>query len=180
MAGSRMSGYSALGQRSGRGRPWWQRFPKPLEWAALHAWGRLPRFVGVPLVPLGRLFGPHSSTGRILPGADAAPGVVDLISQGFEPIETQTGAIWVAALWPDEHRRSVAETRPWWLDDPESDGRVWLIRSPWASLTLTEVFEVLWRWVERDRTLDEQIRRKRVAEVLAWPESRAVEQLRTP
>jgi hypothetical protein len=97
------------------------------------------------------------------------PGVAELGMQGFEPIEAYTGAFWVARLWPDEHRRSVVETRSAWLDDPHSDGRLWLVRSPWPGLRLEDSLNVLWTWVERDHAaVDEDLWRQRVSEALDW------------
>jgi hypothetical protein len=154
-------------------RPWWERVPRPVRLAALAGWNVLPRFVRAPLVPLGGLFGPHTTATAVSPGAESVAGVEQLMREGYEPVENYTGAVWVAELWPGEHRRSVPETRTSWLDD-ELDGRLWLVRSPWATLTLDEVFALLWRWVERDHQLDNDIWRERVAEVLAWSQPQAV------
>jgi putative hydrolase of the HAD superfamily len=109
-------------------------------------------------------------------GPDTVGGVAGLRAQGFEPIEEYTGAVWVAQLWPEEHRRLVAETRRVWLNDVDSDGRLWLVRSPWPSLGLGESLNVVWSWVERDHPqLDEAMWRRRVSETLAWDETTAVE-----
>ncbi len=87
-----------------------------------------------------------------------------------------TGAMWVAQLWPPEHSRWVSETRPVWLNDFDSDGRLWLVRSPWPSLSLRESLNVLWSWSERDHAqLDQQQLRKRVSEALAWDDATAVD-----
>jgi hypothetical protein len=102
--------------------------------------------------------------------------VAELATQGFEPIEAYTGAIWVAQLWPDEHRRSVAETRPVSVDESHRDGRLWLVRSPWPGLSVEDSLNVLWTWVERDHAgLDEDIWRQRVSEALDWDAPTATE-----
>jgi len=156
------------------GRRWWERLPRRVTATALGIWHVLPSFVRAPLIPLGGLFGPHTTTAPAAPGADTVAGVAQLTIEGYEPVESHTGATWVAELWPDEHRRSVPETRPAWSADEALTGRLWLIRSPWASLTLDEVFALLWRWVERDQELDEVVRRQRVSEVLAWTQPQAM------
>jgi hypothetical protein len=109
-------------------------------------------------------------------GPDTVVGVADLRAEGFEPIEEYTGFISVAQIWPEHHRRWVAETRPVWLNDTDSDGRLWLVRSPWPSLGLSESLNVLWSWTERDHTsLDRESYERRVGEALAWDEATAVE-----
>lgn len=110
------------------------------------------------------------------PGPDTVAGVPELRKQGFEPLEEHTGAVWVGQLWPEDHRRWVAETRSAWLDDPRGEGRLWLARSPWPSLTLQDSLNVVWTWVERDRTqLDDNLWRQRVTEALGWDETTATE-----
>jgi len=95
---------------------------------------------------------------------------------GFEPIETYTGFFWVAHLWPDQHRRSVIETRPAWLDDPHHDGRLWLVRSPWPGFIIEDSLNVLWTWVERDHSaLTEDLWTHRVTEALSWDGATAAE-----
>lgn len=113
---------------------------------------------------------------REMEGPDVVPGVPAIRELGFEPVEEYTGALWVADVWPDEHRRSVPETRDFWLTSmPETGGRVWLVRSPWPSLALREVFNAMWRWAERrgDGEYDADLARSRAAEFLSWPEDRA-------
>jgi hypothetical protein len=174
----RRSGFSALNQHDVLPRRWWERVPQPLATLAVRAWSRLPHVVRAPFIPLGRWINPHQTTsaGTAPPGWDTVPGASEFVVQGFEPIEAYTGACWVAQLWPDEHRRSVAETRPDWLEDPHSDGRLWLVRSPWPTLTLPDSLNVLWTWVERDHAaLDEDLWRQRVSEALSWDESTAIE-----
>lgn len=62
---------------------------------------------------------------------DVVPGVAELRKLGFEPVEEYTGALLVAEMWPDDHRRFVPETRQRWLgEEPELGGRLWLLRSP--------------------------------------------------
>lgn len=96
---------------------------------------------------------------------------------GFEPVDEHTGAEWVVDVWPTEFRRSIAETRPG-HEESDSDGRLWLLSSPWRSLSLAETFAVLWTWAEsfRDEQTPMQIR-VRVVEALAWTDAQAVEWL---
>ena len=108
-------------------------------------------------------------------GPETVVGVDGLLAQGLKPIEEFTGAVWVAQLWPENHRGWVPETRPVWLNDADSDGRLWLVRSPWPSLDLTDSLNVLWSWAERDATHDMEELRRRVSEALAWDEPTAVE-----
>jgi hypothetical protein len=110
-----------------------------------------------------------------VPGPDVVAGVAELRAEGFEPIEEHTGALWVADVWPDDDKRSVPETRPYWLaNETQTHDRVWLLRSPWPTLTVREVFAVLWTWIERDhRPIDGLTVSAGVAEVLAWDETRA-------
>ena len=99
-----------------------------------------------------------------------APGFPD----GFEPVAEHTGAEWVVDVWPAEFRMSVAETRPGHLENDPS-ARIWLLSSPWSSLSLAETFGVLWTWAEsfRDEQTTEQIR-GRIVEALAWTDVQAV------
>ena len=174
MRASYRSRYRPLGTGSSR-RAWWQRFPKPVETAALRLWSRLPRVMCYLLTPLGELFGPHAVSAAAHPDVgEDRPAVTQLRREGFELVERCTGAVWVAELWPEEHRRSVPETRVWALED-QPDARVWLVRSPWPAIDLEAVFALLWRWVERDRSLNDAVRRSRVAEVFGWNEMRARE-----
>jgi hypothetical protein len=110
-------------------------------------------------------------------GPDVVAGVSELRASGFEPIEEHTGALWVADLWPDEDKRSVAETRLDWLEnETQTHDRVWLLRSPWPAMSVNEVFCVLWTWIERNHEpLDAATMRVRVAEVLGWDPRRAQE-----
>jgi hypothetical protein len=141
------------------------------------AWNSLPRALRTPFIPLGRWLNPHQSTAvtTVSPGTDTVAGVVDLRREGFEPIEEYTGAVEVARLWPEGHRRAVAETRAEWLEDATSDGRLWLVRSPWPSLNLRDCLNVLWTWAERDGArLDSELWRGRVSEALEWDDAAAV------
>ena len=108
-------------------------------------------------------------------GADVVPGVLGLRRLGFEPVEEYTGALWVAHVWPEEHRASVTETRDFWLRSmPETGGRVWLLRSPWPSLSLQDAINAMWRWMEKlgaDHDVDTT--QECAADFLAWPESKA-------
>lgn len=154
---------------------WWDRLPRPVVRAALRAWTAVPRLVRRPLIPLGTVINPgHVVRGEDpdSSGPDSVAGVAELRAQGFEPVADFTGDWTVAEVWPEEHRRSVTERREWALDMPTGD-RLWLIRSPWPSIALSDVFLMLWPWVERDRAREPDVRRARSAELLAWDEPTA-------
>ena len=111
-----------------------------------------------------------------IPRRDAiVPGVAELMSEGFTPIEDLTGAESVALVWPEEHRRSVPEVRAWMLEHKELQGRLWAVRSPWPGIPLKDVFRCLWSVVDRYR--DGDARQRAAAEVLSWDEPRARSQL---
>jgi len=74
---------------------------------------------------------------------EAVPGVTELIDEGFEPIEHLTGAMWVVTVWPEEHRRSVPETRPG-HEELQLQGLLWLVRSPWPGLSAADALSVVW------------------------------------
>lgn len=63
------------------------------------------------------------------------------------------------------------------MDGPGcSDGRLWLVRSPWPGLGLRDCLNVLWSRVDREQTpLTDELWRQRVSEVLTWDEATAVE-----
>jgi hypothetical protein len=102
------------------------------------------------------------------------PGVAEVIAAGFTPIENLTGMVEVALVWPEEHRRSIPEVRPWALEDERLQGQLWSVRSPWPDLNLEDVFLCLWSVVDAHEDPDERLRA--AAEVLRWPESLAQEQ----
>ena len=120
-------------------------------------------------------------SGEILEGPDSVPGIAELRAQGFTPVEECTGAIWVSQVWPAALRASVPETRSAWMDEPESMGRLWLLRSPWPDFDLMRALSVLWSWAEQDRVaaLDVTFHRSRVVEALAWNQEQAMEWART-
>ena len=156
-------------------RRFWERLPHPVVQVALTAWGTLPAVVRRGLSPIGRIVNPRQSV-RIprLPGPETVAGVNELISAGFTPVESCTGLIAIWRAWPQDHRRSVRETRPWCLEE-DTDGAVWLVRSPWQSIPLADVFNLLWAELERrdamTRVGDEL---DQARDVLAMPEAAAL------
>ncbi len=68
-------------------------------------------------------------------------------AQGFVPLDEHTGVgAELGPWWPAPHRISRVD-----LGEPVEDpADLWLVRSPWESLTVPEVMIVLWNWVERD------------------------------
>jgi hypothetical protein len=128
------------------------------------------------LAPLGAVLYPGQTTSaHVLPGPSTVPGVDLARAEGFTPIEELTGFMEVGLVWPDEHRRSVPETREWWLDEPLG-GMVWLVRPPWPAWTLDDTFAFLWTVVDDDH-LDHGARLEAAATALRWPEERARAQL---
>lgn len=111
---------------------------------------------------------------RVIPAAAPPPELEDLRAQGFEVLADLTDAIEEsAAVWPPAHRTCLAGPQPD-KSTPTSattDG-VWLVRSPWPALALVEVFEMLWRWVERGAP-DPAARLQRMAEVFTWSSAQA-------
>lgn len=105
---------------------------------------------------------PDSRLVRELPGAD------DLIAAGFEPLEELTGVTWIGAQWPTAHRRALPEVRADYLEAGEDV--VWFVRSPWPSMTVTEVISLVWSQLPRD---DESSWPATIRDVLSWPEDRA-------
>ncbi len=106
-------------------------------------------------------------------GPDAVPGVADLRRLGFEPVEEYTGAHQVAQVWPEEHRRSVPETRDAW-SAPAAGATLWLLRPPWPGWTLREAFNALWRWLERPGVeYDDDRWLMNAADFLRWSEPEA-------
>jgi hypothetical protein len=154
-----------------RPRRLWELLPEPVVHLALDLWNALPRPVRRSLAPLGRLINRgHSTEGITMPGASSVSGVDDLRREGFTPVEELTGFVEVAMVWPDGHRRSVPETREWWLGEP-LDAQLWLVRPPWPGWTLDEVLLLLWSVVDDHRDHDRRLRA--ASDVLRLPEVQA-------
>jgi hypothetical protein len=102
------------------------------------------------------------------------PLAVPEFPAGFEPWDQLTGAEWMFDLWPEQHRRTVAETRRPQLDD-DSGAQIQLLASPWPSLTLRDALNMLFRWAELD--WDPEVTAdpypSRVAEALTWTDQQA-------
>ena len=113
------------------------------------------------------------------PGPDTVPGVTELRAAGFEPIEDHTGALWLGRQWPEEHSRWVTETRAAWLEFPNADGRLWLVRSPWPGLDVSDTLSVLWTWSERPEARYLPGRDERITEALAWNAETAIQWYQT-
>ena len=157
----------------------WDRLPDKPVAVALRLWSFVPRPLQVALAPLGRLVNPRSATtAQPLAGPEVVPGVSELILAGFTPLEQHTGFMRLGEAWPEPHRRSVPETRSWWLDDmsnTETNGTVWLVRSPWPPMSVTDTLNVLWAILERDRSQlrDEEARLAEARRVLHLTEAEA-------
>jgi len=104
------------------------------------------------------------------------------MADGFTPIENLTGVFWIAEVWPEEHRRSVPETRTEWAGLQPGE-RVWFLRSPWAGLSVGEALSVVWTVLRRNtdvREVDDSAWPAMAARVLAWPAERARQVLGEP
>lgn len=86
-----------------------------------------------------------ADTGAIEVARWLPPGAAGLAAEGFVPVEYLSGGIDVPRVWPAAHRRSVPETREGLGD---GDGLMWLVRSPWPALPVTEAVSLMWDWVE--------------------------------
>ncbi len=159
------------GRDVGRGH-WWDRLPDPAVRLALRSWARLPEGVRSQLARLTPVINPGATeVAEVPPGPDVVAGVTQARADGFTPIEELTGRLEIVTVWPPAHRRSVVETRAWWLED-SADGLLWLVRSPWPAIRVEDAVSVVWLHLERDRgsspdDLDE------ARDVLLWPEAQA-------
>jgi hypothetical protein len=73
-------------------------------------------------------------------------GTLELRQAGFVPVSELTGDDSIVDAWPAEHRRCVPVTDQ--AAGAPTDNQFWLIRSPWPSLSMTDVFAVIWGYVE--------------------------------
>ena len=100
--------------------------------------------------------------------------IARLWSQGYRPLHGVTGVgADLGPLWPE----GLTLQLPVALE--EDDDFLWYVRSPWPSITVAEVIELLWPWVERPPfdPADQDVWAKRTSEVLRWPGERAAEWL---
>jgi hypothetical protein len=102
-------------------------------------------------------------------------GAAEIMAAGFAPLETLTGVFWVVNHWPEQHRRSVPETRPEWIDG-QPDGRLWFVRSPWDGLSASQVLSVIWAHLPRE---DESQWPEIAGDILTWTQTRALEAFRS-
>jgi hypothetical protein len=131
--------------------------------------------------PLSDSDGGHSASGAtpaaapelITDGPETLPGAAELIRAGFEPLESMTGASWVAEAWPDEDRASLPESRLDRIFEPR-DETVWFVRSPWPGISVDDALTIIWAALPRTEERWCEI----AQEVLAWPEDRARSALR--
>lgn len=98
----------------------------------------------------------------------AVPSVLELEAEGFTAVETLFGEVDLAASWPSDHLRWVCDTR--YDVDPDDDvedlmpglqdGRLFMVRSPWPSVSLDIVVKLMFRWLRRneDRYLRDRTR----------------------
>jgi len=102
--------------------------------------------------------------------ASSVVGAAELIAAGFEPLELLTGSTTLAGDWPNQHKRSLSETRPDRLPDDQGE-LVWFVRSPWPRLTPEQVLDLITTYL----THDNEPRWPEVTrEIFAWSDERAV------
>jgi hypothetical protein len=168
--------YQPHGLRIVPPRHWYDRLPDPVIKIALRSWGYLPSLVRQRLARLTPLVNRQaiSVSGEVGPGPDEVAGVTEARLAGFTPIEELTGRTELATVWPAGHRRSVAETRALWVDEQP---RLWLVRSPWPSISVDDAVAVVWLHLEGrpgGRAMPQPPDDLRLArDVLRWPEARA-------
>ena len=100
------------------------------------------------------------------------PGTEFLVlrGNGFDPFEEHSADLDAVAVWPRHHRVQMPDPR---FDSPSSRV-VWLVRSPWPTIALVEVFTLLWDCVkDLPNEIDTSERPERLAEALRWDEQRA-------
>jgi hypothetical protein len=167
--------YVALNSGQPAPRHWWDRVPGPVVSVALCSWGLLPGVVRQQLARLTPLINPQATTSAESgPRPDAVPGVLVARGQGFTPIEELTGSTEVVSVWPPQHRRRVRETRAGWPTD-DSDGWLWLVRSPWRAVTVEDALSLVWSNAETKSGLDLHL----ASDVLRWSHARAKATLAT-
>jgi hypothetical protein len=120
--------------------------------------------------------GRPAQTERGLPaiGPVTLEGGIELIQDGFDPIESLTGSDWIATVWPEEHRRSLPETRVELLN-PGADEVVWFVRSPWHGISTTDALSLVWANLGRD----ESMWPAEADAILHWPASHAAAEAAT-
>jgi hypothetical protein len=104
---------------------------------------------------------------RSLPQAsDAARRAVD---DGFERLSAHTGlANEIAGAWPEAHRVARADLGEMPRDEDDDQ---WVVSSPWPSVTVDEVVQVIVDEAERDGSWDDDELWGRVGrEVFMWDE----------
>lgn len=77
-------------------------------------------------------------------------GYRGLVDEGFTPLESITGALFLADAWPQSDRRALPATNP---EEAQRlpEGKHWFVRSPWPPIALRDVFGLV------TRALDESI-----------------------
>ena len=98
-----------------------------------------------------------------------------LREEGYQPLDEVTGVDEdLGPLWPEGHRLEFADSR---LGGSDRELR-WLVRPPWSSISLAEVLELLWPWVQRE-PFEPESWAERVNEVFSWTEAQALAWLDT-
>ena len=107
--------------------------------------------------------------------AEPPAELAQLREEGYQPLDEMTGVDEdLGPLWPDGHCLEFADPR---LRGTDRELR-WLARSPWPSITVAEVMQMLWPWVER-KPFVQDLWAERVSEVFSWTEAQALAWLET-
>lgn len=111
---------------------------------------------------------------RVAPSESISGEERKLFDSGFERLELHTGIVEeFGPLWPSDHVVTLPDFR---ADPTTNDLMLWLVRSPWAALSVSEVIWVLTNQIEQDSIPSLEFTRH-VREVFDWSESKVVHEL---
>jgi len=87
-------------------------------------------------------------------GGESLTSVADFRADGFEPIASLCGELDLADFWPDQHRRVVPDPRMPEATSPDAipgapERLIYLVRSPWQSVSNEEAVGLLQRWLRK-------------------------------
>jgi hypothetical protein len=114
---------------------------------------------------------------RVLPGPSDA--VERALEAGYVLLSAHTGAAnEIGAAWPDDHRLARSDLGETPADE---DDDTWMVSSPWPSLTVGEVVDLIVAEVERREAWgDDDVWTRVGREVFTWDEPTARRRLAAP